>query len=401
MSEMILTVSQLNSYIKAICEDNPHFKNIAIRGEISNYVKYYKSGHIYMTLKDNFASIKAVMFKYSAQNLKFEPENGMNVIVFGKVTAYEKDGNCQIIVSDIQPDGVGAQKVKLAQLYDKLEKEGLFDPKNKKPIPNYPEKIGVVSSKMGAAIQDIFNTVTMRWPIATIKFQPVLVQGEQAAEEISAAITKLNALSCDVIIVARGGGSSEDLNAFNEEIVARATARATTPIISAVGHETDTTLIDMVADERASTPTYGAMVAVPDITEVKSQLGSTSKRLELAFTSVVSAKKAKLEEIKSRKGLSSVKFISEKNIEILKNLNTRLDKGFENSLKLKKQEFYSTLGKLESLSPLGVLLRGYAVVYKDDMVADSSKLKVGDSIDVLTEEKLITSTISKISKRKV
>ena len=269
----ILTVSQLNFYVKSIIDSDANLENIFLTGEISNFTDHYQSGHFYFSLKDKKSVVKAIMFAGFARRVRFRLQNGMKVIVRGRVAVYEVSGVYQVYVEDMQPDGVGALNLAFEQLKEKLLKEGLFNTKNKKSLPKYPQKVGVITSETGAVFWDIQNVMKRRFPLVEIVFHPVLVQGEGASEQIVSAIEKFNnGELCDVLIVARGGGSIEDLWAFNDEILARTIAASKIPIISAVGHETDFTICDFVADLRAPTPSAAAELAVPDMQKLISDI---------------------------------------------------------------------------------------------------------------------------------
>ncbi|MBO5291012.1 MAG: exodeoxyribonuclease VII large subunit, partial [Clostridia bacterium] len=268
----VYSVAQLNNYVKSVLDNDENLNHLFVTGEISNYKPHY-SGHMYMTIKDETASIKAVMFAGNASRLKFKPENGMKVIIFGTVSLFQRDGSYQLYINDMQPDGIGALNIAFEQLKKKLEAEGLFSNQYKKPIPKFPQKVGVVTSATGAAVQDIFNVLKRRYPVAEVVLRPCQVQGDGAANDIANAIKEFNKVKgADVLIVGRGGGSIEDLWAFNEEIVARAVFDSEIPVISAVGHETDVTICDFVADLRAPTPSAAAECAVPDCFELKANL---------------------------------------------------------------------------------------------------------------------------------
>ncbi|MBR6789350.1 MAG: exodeoxyribonuclease VII large subunit, partial [Oscillospiraceae bacterium] len=260
----ILTVSQINQYLKQTLDEDVQLKSIFIRGEISNFTHHLKSGHFYFTLKDAKSAIKAVMFKWNASQLRFKPSNGMSVIIFGSVQFYERDGVCQIYCTDMQPDGIGALYTAYEQLKAKLEGEGLFDPSHKKQLPAFPKRIGVITAKTGAALQDVINILSRRYPLGELVLIPALVQGEQAPASICTALKQAENAELDLLIVGRGGGSIEDLWAFNDERVARTVYACPIPVISAVGHETDYTICDFVADLRAPTPSAAAELAVPD-----------------------------------------------------------------------------------------------------------------------------------------
>ncbi len=275
-----LTVTQVNTYIKAILDENVHLKNIYIVGEISNFLHYFRSGHMYFTLKDENSQLKAVMFSSNASRLKFKPNDGMKVLCRGRISVYDKDGNYQLYVDDMQPDGIGTLAIAFEQLKEKLSKEGLFDEVYKKPVPKFPRKIGVATSDMGAAVEDIKNITKRRYPIAELVIVPTVVQGDSAPDDICKSIKILDCRDdIDVIIVGRGGGSLEDLWAFNTEQVARAVFECNTPIISAVGHETDYTICDFVSDLRAPTPSAAAELAVPDSSALFIYLYDIKKRL--------------------------------------------------------------------------------------------------------------------------
>lgn len=277
----IVTVSQLNSYIKATFDQDENLKRLYVAGEISNFKRHYPSGHLYFSLKDAYSVIRAVMFSSSAKNLSFEPSDGMNVVVCGRVSCYEASGQYQIYVDRIQPEGIGSVYLAFEQLKMKLAEEGLFDESLKKPLPRFPKRMGVVTSRTGAVIHDIKTVAAKRYPLCEIVLYPVEVQGEKAEKEISAAIEYFNKKSCvDVIIVGRGGGSIEDLWAFNKESVARAVAASKIPIISAVGHETDFTICDFVSDRRAATPSAAAEIALPDVSSVKIMVDDFENRIK-------------------------------------------------------------------------------------------------------------------------
>ena len=266
-SPLILSVTQLNNYVKSIIEQDENLYNVFVIGEISNFVDHYRSGHLYMSIKDNQSVISAVMFAGNASKLKFKPQNGMSVIIRGRVSLYERDGKYQLYIDDMQPDGVGTLALAFEQLKEKLSKIGLFDSDHKKSIPRFPSKIGVISSPTGAAVQDILNVLERRYPVAEIVFAGVQVQGESAASTVCNALRKMNQTDVDVIIIARGGGSAEDLWPFNDEKLAFEIYNSKIPVISGVGHETDFTICDFVADLRAPTPSAAAELATPDIKE--------------------------------------------------------------------------------------------------------------------------------------
>ena len=376
------TVSQLNNYVKNIIDNDPYLNYIYVVGEISNFINHYKTGHFYLTLKDEKAAIKAVMFRSSACRVKFEPQNGMKVICRGRATLFERDGSFQFYIDDMQPDGVGALQIAFEQLVEKLKAEGLFDEKHKKKIPTYPEKIAVITSPTGAAIQDITNVLNRRFPCAEMIMCPVLVQGDGAAEQLIDAVKKVNEMNvADVIIIGRGGGSIEDLWAFNDEDLAREIFRSRIPVISAVGHEIDYTISDFVADLRAPTPSAAAELAVPDITDVKYLLAKTEENLETAYLN-------NLNQLKSRLKFYAENYILKNPSNYLSNLREKLNftvnkltSAYSSVLHQERECFAEKCAKLNALSPLATISRGYSVAYKENKPIKSVKsINTGDSL---------------------
>lgn len=295
-SALVLSVTQLNTYVRSLLDGDPHLAQVFLSGEISNFTDHYRSGHLYFSLKDDRCVIRAVMFAQYAGRLRFAPEDGMKVIVRGRVGLYEVSGQYQIYVEDMQPDGLGALNLAYEQLKRKLEREGLFRPERKKPLPKFPESIGVITSPTGAAVHDILTILERRYPVAKVVFCPVQVQGEGAAQQIAQAVERFNRRNgADVLIVGRGGGSIEDLWAFNEEVVARAVAASRIPVISAVGHETDFTICDFAADLRAATPSAAAELAVPDRMELLGAILAARERMKSAVQSRLSQESSQLE----------------------------------------------------------------------------------------------------------
>ncbi len=362
----VYSVSQLNSYVKGVLDRDENLAHIFVTGEISNFKAHY-SGHLYMTIKDEAASIKAVMFAGNASKLRFRPENGMKILAFGTVSLFPRDGSFQLYINDMQPDGVGALNIAFEQLKKKLEAEGLFRQEHKKPLPKFPEKIGVVTSSTGAAVQDVFNVLKRRFPVAEVILRPCQVQGDGAAEDIAKAIGEFNKTKCaDVLIVGRGGGSIEDLWAFNEEIVARAVFASEIPVISAVGHETDYTICDFVADLRAPTPSAAAECAVPDIFELKSDLVYLRQHIFSLTRNRVDLEKSKLVSLEKTLSLCDpVTNINEQRKELVY-LTDKLTTLTNSVLDSNKSKISALAGKLDALSPLRVISRGYALVEKDD-----------------------------------
>lgn len=382
---LVLSVSQLNRYIKMNFDADENLANIFISGEISNFTNHYRTGHLYFTLKDDSAAVRAVMFNSSAKRLKFMPEDGMKVIARGRVSVYEASGQYQLYVDDMQPDGVGALNLAYEQLKEKLQKEGLFSELHKKPLPPYPEKVGVITSPTGAAVRDIINVLGRRFPYAEIVFCPVLVQGEGAHLQLTDAVNLFNSeRAADVIIIGRGGGSIEDLWEFNDEGLARAVYNSEIPVISAVGHETDFTICDFVADMRAPTPSAAAELAVPDANELRYALSALKNRMFLNVSSGIADRRSRLEYLTSKGALKSPD-------EMLSNRSQRLDTAFskmlssyENRIGGKKVEFISAATALSKLDPMSVLMRGFAFVSDKNgkNVYSSQALAKGDKINV-------------------
>ena len=382
-SPTVYSVSQLNNYVKGVLDRDENLTHIFVTGEISNFKAHY-SGHLYMTIKDENASVKAVMFAGNASKLRFRPENGMKILAFGTVSLFPRDGSFQLYINDMQPDGIGALNVAFEQLKKKLEAEGLFRQEYKKPLPEYPQKIGVVTSSTGAAVQDIFNVLKRRYPVAEVVLRPCQVQGDGAAKDIADAIYEFNRLkAADVLIVGRGGGSIEDLWAFNEEIVARAVYASEIPVISAVGHETDYTICDFVADLRAPTPSAAAECAVPDIFELKSNLVNLKQHIFSLTKNRVDLEKAKVRSLEKTLLLRDpVTNINEQRKELVY-LTEKLSALTNSVLDNNKLTISALAGKLDALSPLRVISRGYALVEKNDKPVTSVRcLRTGDIISV-------------------
>lgn len=362
MEPKVATVSQLNTYLKQILDKNIILNDIWIKGEISNFKLHY-SGHMYITLKDEGGVLKAVMFRASAAHLSFMPEDGMKVLARGRVSVYEAGGSYQLYITEMTPDGVGALYIAYEQLKKKLEQEGLFDESHKKPIPQYPEKIGVITATTGAAVRDIINVITRRYPYAEIIIYPSLVQGDGAAANIVRGIEYFNRTKLvDTLIVGRGGGSIEDLWAFNEEVVARAIYASETPVISAVGHETDFTIADFVADLRAPTPSAAAEIAVPSQTELLSRMGACEQRMKNSLVRAVESRRIKLESLKLRDPREK---IGDMHI-TLDNFQKQMQAAFESVFSKNDSRLSKACAKLDVLSPLHVMSRGYAIAFKQD-----------------------------------
>lgn len=392
----ILTVSQLNFYVKSVLDSDPRLNYVFLCGEISNLTDHYRSGHIYLSLKDNKSVIRAVMFAGNARNLKFKPMEGMKVICRGRVTLYEATGQYQYYIEDMQPDGIGALYQAYEQLKEKLQSKGLFDESHKKPIPYCPKTIGVITSPTGAAVQDIKNILTRRFPSVNIILCPVLVQGDNAVPQLIDAVNKLNEYDlCDTIIIGRGGGSIEDLWAFNDENLAYAIYNSHIPVISAVGHETDFTICDFVSDLRAPTPSAGAELAVPDRNEILQNLDAQRQYLSslmdkklIENNNIVSEMTTKLLSLspddKIAKLYNDLDFLSQK----YENNSNRIFQNTSNKIEL-------LATKLESLNPVSTLKRGYSVVTNNDKTVTSVKdVKNGDTLAInVTDGKIISKVI--------
>ena len=378
-----ISVTELNKYIKDKIDKDEMLNNVFVKGEISNY-KHHYTGHLYFTLKDENSLIKCIMFKGYAANLKFEPKDGMKVTIFGSVSVFERDGVYQIYVKAMQEDGIGSLYKAYEEMKAKLEKEGLFDQSHKKKIPLMPRCIGVLTSNTGAVIRDIINVSTRRNPNVYIKLLPVPVQGPGAAEKIVDAIKTMNEKKlADVIIVARGGGSLEDLWPFNEEIVARAIYDSELPVISAVGHETDFTIADFVADLRAPTPSAAAELAVPNIADIKLKLDGYDNRYKLALKKKVEFMKLRYEKcMNSRVFKEPLQKINEKYILIDMKVKT-MQNSISNIYNSKKTNMIKHIAKLDALSPLKTLTRGYSIVQVNGKIVKSvSQIKKDDEIDI-------------------
>lgn len=381
----VITVSQVNTYIKALLDESAPLRNIYIVGEISNFLHYFRSGHMYFTLKDDKSQIKAVMFSSYAQRLKFKPEDGMRVICRGRVSCYEKDGIYQIYVEDIQPDGIGALNLAYEQLKAKLAEEGLFSDIYKKPIPKYPSKIGIATSNMGAAVEDIKNITARRYPLCELVIVPTAVQGEQATNDIVKSLKILDSMDdIDLIIVGRGGGSIEDLWAFNTEEVARAVFDCKKPVISAVGHETDYTICDFVADLRAPTPSAAAELAVPDIKNLASSLETYNQILRNSLKSKIENEFQRLDMIENGSVLSDPAVYYNDLAVLIEDYQRELNDSFKNIVKNASLNFAKTVGKLDALSPLAVLSRGYSMITgkNGEVLKSKNDIKINDTVKI-------------------
>lgn len=379
-----LSVSELNARIKGLIESDPVLGSVYVRGELSNY-KVYPSGHHYFTLKDAESSLRCVMFRSAASKLRFRPESGMRVTAWGRVAVYPRDGAYQLYCEGLMPEGAGDLQVAYEQLKAKLAAEGLFDPAHKKPIPRYPERIAVITSSAGAAVHDIIRVLRKRWPVAKVMLLPVRVQGVEAPPEIAGALRYANKYRvADVIITGRGGGSIEDLWAFNDERVARAIYASELPVISAVGHEPDVTIADFVADLRAATPSNAAELVAPDVSELRDAIRSAAARLDQAIDRGLTQRRTALTELASRRVMQSpTGFIDQRRLE-LDSIRLRLDAAATGRLHRERQEFARLAAKLDALSPLKVLGRGYSIALDAEgcAVREADQLKAGDKLDL-------------------
>lgn len=392
-----LSVSEINGYLKSVFESDSRLRSVSVQGEISNFVRH-KSGHLYFSLKDEECQIKAVMFRSSAESLRFNPENGMRVIVRGSVTVYTRDGGYQIYVSSMQPDGIGALYVAYERLKERLCSEGLFDDDHKLPIPRFPQCIGVITSPSGAAIRDIINVATRRMPSVKIYLYPSLVQGDGAEEQLVRAVDYFDRSGLvDLVIIGRGGGSIEDLWAFNSEKLARRIYSASVPIISGVGHQTDFTICDFVSDMRAPTPSGAAELAVPDYRDLLRYTDNCTDRCERALVRNLERAKERLDRALSTRSLSRPISLIEEFDARVDSLVSRAEMGILNLLERKKSELSLLAGKAEALSPLSVLSRGYSVVEsRGSAVSDSSELSVGQSVDIVFSKGRVNATVNRI-----
>lgn len=398
---VVYTVSEVNQAIKGMLENTPEFRGLYVQGEISNF-KAHSSGHFYFTLKDAQAAISSVMFRSDASRLRFRPENGMKVIARGRISSYPKSGQVQLYAADMMPDGVGSLTIAFEQLKQRLYQEGLFDPAHKKPIPAFPSTIALVTSPTGAAVRDMLRILGRRYPIAKIQIFPVLVQGKQAAASIAQALTDVNRRGeADLIITGRGGGSLEDLWAFNEETVARAIYDSKIPVVSAVGHEPDVTIADFVADVRASTPSNAAELCVPDRMELHRMLLSLNAGLVSAMQSRLEEQRAALQALDHRRNLKTpLGYIQDKRF-ALDHVTGQMQAAMEQHLLRYRQQFGELAAYLDAYSPLKVLSRGYSVVTNTDgrVIGSSALLKKGDPITIQFAKGRAECTVNQIRRK--
>ncbi len=396
MAQNVVSVSQLNEYIRGKLDGDALLSGIAVRGELSNY-KVYPSGHHYFTLKDEASSLKCVMFKSSAVRLRFRPENGMKVIAMGKISVYPRDGVYQLYCASMAMDGIGDLYAAFEQLKAKLSAQGLFDPAHKKPLPKYPGTIGIVTSSAGAAVHDMLRILRKRYPLTRVLLLPVRVQGAEAPGEIAAAIRYANHYQlADLLIVGRGGGSIEDLWAFNDEQVAHAIYDSRIPVISAVGHEPDVTISDYVADLRAATPSNAAELAVPDQDALRQNLDSMCMAMTTALTRQVKAARQHLQVLSGSPALQSPTGYLEQRRKSLELLQNRLVSAETRTVERKNRQFIELTSKLDAMSPLKVLTRGYALVRREDGIVLKSvrQIEPGERIKVSLSDGSLTAAVT-------
>ncbi len=421
--EQVISVSQVNKYLKLKMDHDVRLSDIYIGGEISNFTNHVKSGHFYFSLKDSESIIKAVMFRQYASDVKFTPKDGQKVIVRGQVSVFERDGIYQIYVTEMQPDGAGNLALAFEELKEKLKVEGIFDDRHKKPLPSYPEKIGIVTSPTGAAIQDMLNIFKRRYPLCELVLYPALVQGENAAKTVINGIRYFNNIEkVDVIIIGRGGGSAEELWCFNDEMLAREIYASEIPVVSAVGHETDFTISDFSADLRAPTPSAAAELCTPDINTLLFRVSELSQKLNSVIENKLSYYNEKIHNLENRPCLSDVQFYIDnmrsklnfflsrpclsKPEELFEKQKTRLNQNIsavsalsEQLLYKRRFELVNYASKLDGLSPLKVLTRGFSAVTKDKNIVTAKGLSAGDEISILFHDGTADARVTSVKER--
>ena len=398
MAQQVLSITQINEYIRAKMDDDQLLNGVAVRGEISNY-KVYPSGHHYFTLKDEGAALKCVMFKGNAMRLRFRPENGMKVIAMGKISVYPRDGAYQLYCTAMAMDGIGDLYAAFEQLKKKLEAQGLFDPAHKKPLPKFPGTIGIITRSAGAAVHDMLRILRKRYPLAQVRLLPVRVQGVEAPDEIAGAIRYANAHHlADLLIVGRGGGSIEDLWAFNDERVAYAIYHSQIPVIYAVGHEPDVTISDFVADLRAATPSNAAELAVPDQDALYQTLDAMSSAMATALSRQLTAARRQYQLLSAHPALQSpVGYLEQrrKSLELLKN---RLVSSQAQGIHRAKNRYIGVTAKLDAMSPLKVLTRGYAMAQTEEgsVLKSVSQVNPGDNIKISISDGTLSAAVTEV-----
>ena len=396
MAQQIITVTQINEYIRSMMDGDRLLSSVAIKGEISNY-KLYPSGHHYFTLKDEGGALRCVMFKGNALRMKFRPENGMKIIAMGKISVFPRDGAYQLYCTGLVLDGVGDLYAAFEQLKAKLQAQGLFDPAHKQPLPKFPGTIGIITSSAGAAVHDMLRILRKRYPLTKVLLLPVRVQGVEAPGEIAAAIRYANHYRlADLLIVGRGGGSIEDLWAFNDELVARAIYDSQIPVISAVGHEPDVTISDFVADLRAATPSNAAELAVPDQDALRQTLDQLSAAMATAMNRQIKMRRQHLDVLAGSAALQSPEGYLQQRRKAVEMLQNRLISAQNMQLSKKQQRFIAMTAKLDAMSPLKVLTRGYAMAQKDggEIVRSVSQINPGDAVRVSLADGAFTATVT-------
>ncbi|MCD7756537.1 MAG: exodeoxyribonuclease VII large subunit [Firmicutes bacterium] len=402
MEQKVLSITQINEYIRSRMDADPMLGSVAVRGEISNY-KMYPSGHHYFTLKDEGGALKCVMFKGNAMRLRFRPENGMKVIAMGKISVYPRDGAYQLYCAGMTVDGVGDLYAAFEQLKARLSQQGLFDPAHKKPLPKYPGVIGIVTSSAGAAVHDMLRILRKRYPLTQVRLFPVRVQGAEAPAEIAGAIRYANRYRlAELLIVGRGGGSIEDLWAFNDERVAQAIYQSEIPVISAVGHEPDVTISDYVADLRAATPSNAAELAVPDQQALRQTLDSMSGAMATALSRQVHSGRRQLKILAASPALSSPTGYLEQKRKSLELSHSRLLSGYTRGVEQKKRRYVALTAKLDAMSPLKVLTRGYAMAQSEQgqVIRSVKQVSPGDPIGIQVSDGRILAQVSGIEEEK-
>ena len=399
-SGTVFTVSQINGYVKMLVDSDMNLSDVSVRGEISNFTNHYRTGHLYFTLKDGESLIKAVMFRSSAAGLKFIPENGMKVVVRGRVSVFVRDGVYQLYAERMEPDGVGTLYAAFEALRRKLESEGLFDQERKRKIPEFPRTVGVITSPTGAAVRDILNILGRRYPAAKVEICPAAVQGVNAPSELISALRTMNSRSCaDVLIIGRGGGSIEDLWAFNDESLAREVAASRIPVISAVGHETDFTICDFAADLRAPTPSAAAELAVPDASELRDRINAAASRISGIMTGTAGAQREKLRMLAGSRVLSSPEWITDDRRMSVLSLSVEMEKALAQSYSSLRTSLGAISGKLEALSPLSVLSRGFSAVYGEGkkIRKRAAELNEGENVEMVFSDGSASARITGIN----
>ncbi len=422
LEKTVLSVSAVNDFVKRILDSNPYMSSVNIKGEISNFVDHYKTGHLYFSIKDEASQLKCVMFSSNASKLKFKPENGMKIVAHGRISVFARDGIYVFYVDRIEPDGIGDLYLKYEQLKEKLSKEGLFDPSKKKSIPKFPTALGIITSETGAAVRDIINVAQRRFPMCQLVLYPSLVQGVGAEDDLCKGIAYFSKGSVDTIIIGRGGGSIEDLWAFNSEKLARRIAACPVPVISAVGHETDFTICDFVSDLRAPTPSAAAELAVPDADTLKRQLGNVSARLTQTIVAKTGLLQKHLDRLSQSPFLSSPAYIIDDKRMYLDKLSNSITTSFEatvnelssslliqqnrlvsaaeSDFRRKQHKFAQTTAKLEALNPMSVISRGYSAVFSSDgkLIKSVDDVEKGSEISFKTTDGSVKAQV--LSKRR-